>query len=161
MQHRAVLWGIWKTGKPLVLMGGCTGILWSGRRLIELSWSWICWTGCPQLAQVKQRLASVRRMDSNKNSRIFSLNQTDSMGLVLCSVPFYIALHTSGMCNGEDQIQQLVTRRGPLVFSHSLWIWQDKILLKVYSLHLCAQSFSKALWHLSPLAIKVCRQSSE
>lgn len=135
-------------------------MVWEEANRVVMKLDMLNWlsTACPGKAEAG---ICETAMDSNKNSRIFSLNQTDSMGLVLCSVPFYIALHTSGMCNGEDQIQQLVTRRGPLVFSHSLWIWQDKILLKVYSLHLCAQSFSKALWHLSPLANKVCRQSSE
>lgn len=116
-------------------------------------------TACPGKAEAG--ICETAWTQTRTPGLMFSVNQTDSMGLVLCSVPSYIALHTSGMCNGEDQIQQLVTGRGLLVFSCSLWIWQDKILLKVYSLHLCARSFSKALCHLSPLAIKVCRQSSE
>lgn len=104
-------------------------------------------------------------MDRNKNSKlssglIFSLNKTDSTDLVLRSVPSYIVLCTSEEYNGEDQRLQLVTRKSSLVFSHSLWIWQEKILLKIYSLHLWAQNFSKILWHLTPLAIKECREST-
>lgn len=135
-------------------------MVWEKANTVVMKLHMLNWlsTACPGKAEAG--ICETAWTQTRTPGIIFSLNQTDSMDLVFCSVPSYTALHTSGTCNGEDQIQQLVTGKGPLVFSPSLWIWQDKILLKTYSLHPCARSFSKVLWHLSPLAIKVCRQSS-
>lgn len=151
------------TGNSLALTRGCTGILWSGSKIIRLLWSCIFWACCPQLARVKHRLLPVKEHGPKKElqalvwfNNLPQQNWQQRLSPLFCS---HVALYTNRLVG---RIKDCNWWRGKalFVFSHSLWKWKEKILLKIYFLHLWAHNFSKILQHISPLAIKESRENT-